>query len=363
MSNNNDNRVEYIDAMRGFTMLLVVFGHIILYGYHESEATIVSFNNASLTFYLPLFFFLSGFILYSSERILEMGACKFLKRKAAVLILPAVFFLLIYDLTFNYNIINSFCAVTKYGYWFTIALFEYFVIYACILLLIRKAGRNKLIYRALIWGGVIIATLFSAEASTILASVIPKSFLNFLGIDMLRYFPFFFTGILARKYFTAFVSITENGVKMAIIILVFFCLVLFEEQIDLYLMPSGGIPFVVVYELRFVVVGVLGLTIVFTFFRKQERLFSQNNRIGRWLQYVGRRTLDVYLLHYFFLPRNLQAVGSFFKFNSNPSIEFLVSMSIAIWVVVLCLVLSNILRVSDTLGHYLFGAKLGQKAD
>ncbi len=79
--------------------------------------------------------------------------------------------------------------------------------------------------------------------------------------------------------------------------------------------------------------------------------------IGRILQYIGKRTLDVYLLHYFFLPRNLDIVGDFFFTNSNPSIEFFCSFLLAIIVVGLCLVVSNVIRTSDTLAHWLFGVK------
>lgn len=43
-------RLEYIDALRGFTMILVVFAHIINYGYHITDAkaeTMDTFNNFS----------------------------------------------------------------------------------------------------------------------------------------------------------------------------------------------------------------------------------------------------------------------------------------------------------------------------
>lgn len=55
-------RIEYLDAMRGFCMILVVYGHL------ASVADIPNLFGGSIfaTFRMPLFFFLSGFLCYSS---------------------------------------------------------------------------------------------------------------------------------------------------------------------------------------------------------------------------------------------------------------------------------------------------------
>ena len=107
----------------------------------------------------------------------------------------------------------------------------------------------------------------------------------------------------------------------------------------------------------FLIQGTLGIMIVFTFFRRYEDSFSKTTFIGKWLQYIGRRTLDIYLLHYFFLPRNVDELGQFFFDYSNPVLEFFVSLFLALLVIVICLVTSNIIRLSPFLGHYLFGVR------
>ena len=83
--------------------------------------------------------------------------------------------------------------------------------------------------------------------------------------------------------------------------------------------------------------------------------FFEQTRFGSVLQFIGRRTLDIYLLHYFFLPK-LPMVGEFFKVNrSNFILETTASFSLAFLVIGFCIVTSQLLRVSPFLKKYLFG--------
>lgn len=355
-----NKRLEYVDAMRGFTMMLVVIWHVCFFSYHEGAYTIITFNSAILKFMIPLFFFISGFVSYKSTRIWNLNTSKeFFYKKFMHLIIPTVVFLVIYDLLFGYQIINSFFNSLKYGYWFTIALFEYFVLYVFISLVFLKY--NNVIKKL----GIVIVcicTLFGTESYRILQFALPVRVLDLFCLSQFHFFVFFLLGILIRRYFTRFCSLSNNGYVMAAILILFFAEALFYDQLNEFIMPSGGWPFVLMDKLRFILSGFTGLTIVFTFFRKNKKLFISNTYIGRSLQYIGRRTLDVYLLHYFFLPHNLEMLGQFFKHNSNPSVEFLISLFIAIWVILLSLIMSKIIRLSGFFEHRLFGVKKMMKA-
>ena len=75
------------------------------------------------------------------------------------------------------------------------------------------------------------------------------------------------------------------------------------------------------------------------------------------LQYIGRRTLDVYLLHFFFLPGNMAWLGKYIMGNGNQTVELFVSLIIALMVIGLCLLTSSIIRLSPPLAHLLLGTK------
>jgi fucose 4-O-acetylase-like acetyltransferase len=72
---------------------------------------------------------------------------------------------------------------------------------------------------------------------------------------------------------------------------------------------------------------------------------------------IGSQTLDIYLLHYFFLPRFLLPYGEQLRACDSPPLEFLIALALALVIVAICLLVSYVIRLSPFLGHYLFGAK------
>lgn len=108
--------------------------------------------------------------------------------------------------------------------------------------------------------------------------------------------------------------------------------------------------------LRFNLGGVFGMLMVFVLFRYAASWLQQLH-ISRPLQYVGTRTLDIYLLHYFFLPRFLMPYADQLRAFDSPFVEFLVIMGVSLIVLMLSLLTSYVIRLSPFLGHYLFGVK------
>lgn len=198
-------RLEYIDALRGFTMILVVFAHIINYGYHITDAkaeTMDTFNNLFIRFRMPLFFFISGFVLYKQERIWDKQFIKdFIKKKFFVQIVPTFIFLFLFAYLYNINYIGSLSEM-KSGYWFTIALFEFFVLYiVCI---------------KINWGGIDIQILTISIMLYLIGSAYRYYqlhsediwILDFIGIIHWRYYFFFVLGTLVKKYYSI---LSKNG--------------------------------------------------------------------------------------------------------------------------------------------------------
>ena len=234
---------------------------------------------------------------------------------------------------------------SKSGYWFTLTLFEFFLIYAATMFLnpFKNQGIKEDLVVIVVASVVYFFSSFREHSNPVVADVY-----HYLGINYLRYYVFFCLGTFIKKYYEGFCRLMDNTYVMALVLMGLLGMIMFSGPLLYHL---HAITFV------FVVYGTLGIMVVLTFFRKHENRVSSQTVLGRYLQFIGRRTLDVYLLHYLFLPRHLEMVGVFFKDNPNPVLEFFVSVFLACLVIIVCLTVSEVLRMSPFLEHRLFGVK------
>lgn len=340
------NRIGYIDALRGMAMILVVYFHIAAYGFGSYE---IGYNDIIERFRMPTFFFISGWLFYKAGRIWDRQAIVgMIHKKFMVQIVPTAVFMLLYLVMFNLLEVGSFGSDKK-GYWFTIVLFEYFVIYILSEALLNRQDSFKGELR--VFAGMIIlsasafyyAKYYSRYATEL---GIWKDILGFFSFVKIRHIIFFWFGTFVRRYFSRFIQLTDNHYVMALFMALF----------------TAGIVWPVIFSisgieyLAYLIAGLSGTVICFTFFRVHEQHFSKATWYGRGLQLIGRRTLDIYLIHYFVLPYNLVQPDVWQQYH-NDMLFVPMALILALWVVIISLLISSILRVSPLLAKYLFGAK------
>ena len=126
-----NKRIEYVDAMRGFTMIMVVADHVAAFCLGIGDY-VPSIHPIYMEFTMPLFFFISGFVFYKEGVVWNANHIVrlLLIRKFPALIITTFFFFLVFIKVNDVRFIEGLYSDSKLGYWFTIALFAYFCIYA-----------------------------------------------------------------------------------------------------------------------------------------------------------------------------------------------------------------------------------------
>ena len=357
---HRQKRIEYLDALRGFTMLLVVVNHIHSYTLGYSTAELAgSVNYYFSLFRMPLFFFVSGFVLYKHDvvwdRVTSLG---FLKKKFTVQILSPAIFYLIYMAVYDIDIVDSLLSVNKSGYWFTFALFEYFILYITIQWAARRigiTGRSHDIFM-LLCAVAIIAFPYTEHLFKLLDteggfsySGLSSDIFAATGIDHFKHFMFFILGVLTRKHFAEFERQLDRHWPL-IVSALFFALVNIAIP-DIYTQNK-------VTQLLFKLpLGMCGIIITFALFRKSGTFFTKERRLGKVMQFVGKRTLDIYLLHYFFMPTGVEEWMSTICNREIPFWDFGIAIVLALAVMIVCLATSSMLRLHPGLATFLFGAR------
>ena len=348
-------RLEWLDALRGFTMILVVAYHICQTGFLTPQQSSSSMQFLVL-FRMPLFFFVSGFLAYKAGLVWDGRTLgRLLLKKLRVQTIPTIVFFFfgaaVLGRVFWPQVMSWLASPTKGGYWFTIVLLYMFIVYYLFCYIESKLKTKS-------W--IPIAVLFIISLCCYETCYLPDyfdwavgrkphtSFMFYSSFNQLfMYFPFFLYGNIVRRYWDQAQRIMDSRWFYPIIILIAVFAALDSQFWHTLRRQWAIIPLTLA---RFVL-----LTIVFMYFRYYHQYFTQMTWIGRSLQYVGRRTLDIYLLHFLFLP-NLPTIGTFFNtYRHNFIVDITLSVFLAVIIIGFCIVTSNVLRVSPFLKKYLFG--------
>ena len=337
----NNNRLVYIDAMRGLAMLLVVMGHVLLFTFHHSQNPFYKVLNECIQ--VPLFFMVSGMCFRLPKVWSSKEVAKFVYGKALLLCVPAFLWMAFYGWVFQYSLMDAVTDTWKYGYWFTFSLFAFMLLYIFfdgLMRIFNLAEKHKLML-------MMLCSIAVAYLGT-LAMKLEDSYmpLRVLGVSHFQQFPYFVLGVLlASKAFNCINSsrsiVYEMGGVISILMII-------------YTYSTGKIEYLGSLTLWLIVMRVCCLLWIKKFFSTLE---SSSVWLIKALSYIGRYTLDIYFIHYFFLPRNLEIVGAFFKESPNAIVEWLLAFALALPIIVFSLLLGRMVRVHNMLGRWLLGAK------
>lgn len=277
-------RLEYLDALRGLAILLVVYVHLVNYGYFNlnQEWTKCAWSPAvtGLKFRMPLFFFVSGLLACG-----VYDAANFRKRVANRLrrqLWPTIVVCLLFNgfchwdgrlHTLVYNSHND-C------YWFTQSLVQVFIVYAVAARCLHALHASRKT-ETVAWA-VMAALLLGCEIWIESMGKLPKyHFLRYTYlVRTVIYGQFFFLGVIARMRQDKFLLIFSKKWPWFIAVAYFTAGCIFD--FGYVSLPTRA-------------AGVLAIYGLFVYTRKY---WASGGRVAAFMAFLGRNTLPVYLYHY-----------------------------------------------------------------
>lgn len=343
-------RLHYFDMMKGIAIFMVVMGHVITFCVREIDRTpLLKFIGE---IHMPLFFFISGWMSWRSD-----GKAPSIPRRALQLLVPFAAVAALWSLYFPHSGLESpldctwsgfWNSLYKNGYWFTLVLFEVLCIYAVLVPALRRCRRvssELMLYLA------VFAVLSAIRYFFFMTH--PYRYLSFGLLAM--YFPVFIAGVFAHRHQSLFErACSSAGVTVSMLVgSVIIYVLCWQWEFDW----ADEVTLTPLRVLFHIALAVVAVAVVKPWASEAfgPDAPSGGRPVARMWAYLGKESLAIYLLHYFFLfPLGatrgiLESVGLSFV----PMVFFSAVVASAVIVVVLCA--NRILRASVLLSWLLCG--------
>ena len=290
---SSSQRIDYIDALKGFLILSVVMCHVsgFCIGIQDD---IPSYLPILFEFRNPPFFFISGFFAYKIGTTWNWrNTLNLIKKKFFTIAWPTFIFLaaIIYihpchnGRSFLHNDVRD-----LWFHWFTLSLFVFFVFYSIIEFCLSVLKNEEIKSIILLVLGA-LSYLFYSVQSVYDTLPITDHIKDLLGMPYWGFFFFFVLGILSRKYYSKFITLLDNKYFVAICIILFFLFNLFSQ----FLQKNY-------FNLFRITTYLTGIILVVSFFRT----YPIKGTFKTILTFVGKRTLQMVVKR--FLPTTSESI-------------------------------------------------------
>lgn len=321
--------------MKGLAILLVVMGHLYVFSMHGSESDVGKWISS---FHMPLFMFLSGYVVVKSitPPYWTVGQ---LCRKTRGLLLPMLVFGGLFSLTFGTvagfsivadQIIRFLMAPAKNGYWYLMSLAVFYVTAQ----MFRLNKWNSKVMDVLLALGIWVAFFVGWKYTA-------QTYDPFCLLNCGNFWLFFIGGVMSRKY-----GLVEKMMKYNWILTVgivgYIALFLIEMPIHALQSLNKHIftPFCAV------------IVVVWLFVEREDK----TSWIEEQLSFIGKNTLDVYMIHYFIVSNiNLLVVDRWLEANGNTPLSFVLSLTISVPITYASIGLGKILHKSNLIEKFVYG--------
>ena len=331
-------RLEYIDSIKGFAILLVVMGHVIPWSF-ESFDTVVSMSPTPIllwqiiySFHMPLFMFVSGILFGLSHFDSFKEYVAKMWKKTKMLIVP---YLVCGILVYMWR------GGQKFTYWYLLTLLQLLLIVGIENYFIDKI-KNKTLQ--------IIAEISVLGATHIALQLVTKIYDGPMLYIFYDWFPhlrgkffYFALGCFLMRHID--ISKLMNR-RLYSLCLLFFCVSFVVK-----------IPYT-----SYMSISLKSLTAIYCCLYMFKECFTQGYVID-YFKRIGKKTLQIYILHLFFGIQIIQigqffitlAQGSKMQFMTAFVLQLLFSIIMSLLIIELCLFAGKIIKTSKLFSFALLG--------
>lgn len=328
-------RLGYIDSLKGLAMTLVVAGHIIVFcglGYDNIYVDNIVMIN------MPLFLFLNGFVVREWP---VNGLYQYLAKKFYQIIIPFLSWGCIITLYRHSSYTNFLFDFWKFGYWYLLVLFEFYLIYGGLSLayqVVNKIIKNENLKNI----NMIFLMIFGYFVIRVCVRFLPSDILSLTSyFQILEYYPFFFLGVLV-KAFSLQSAFERNSSTVMTILLISTPLAYFAwaETDNRYALLS----------LR--VLGIFLLLMLGILFYHNNK----NTERFKLFRTIGKHSLAIYMIQfYLFGVLNFRNLYEFLDKSGNGLVIFVFTTLCSILLCYLCIAGEYLICTSRLLSMTLLG--------